>query len=76
MPLLILLIDKNPSFEVEVEHPVEGKPTIPITQFPRWQCFYLTFVCCFRADRMHVMLHSKRVFSPVGNRAPPLLHVR
>ena len=47
MNILILLIDKNHSFEVEVEPPVEGKPSTPITQFPRWQCFYLTFVVVF-----------------------------
>ena len=40
MPILILLIDKNSPIEVEVENPVEGKPSTPITQFPRWQYLF------------------------------------
>ena len=37
MPILIVFIDKNSPFEVEVEPPVDGKPSTLITQFPSWQ---------------------------------------
>ena len=56
---LIFLIDKNHPFQVEVDSPVEGKPSTPITQFPRWRCFIWQLFVNFRAGRKHVMLHNK-----------------
>ena len=63
MHVLILLIDKSPSFEVEVENPIEGKPSTPITWFPRWRCFIWHLFVDFRDGRKHVMLHRSEYFS-------------
>ena len=63
MPTLIVFIDKNPPFEVEVDPPVEGKPSTSITQFPRWRCFIWHLFVDFRDSRVHDMLHRREYFS-------------
>ena len=60
MPILIIFLDNNSSFEVEVEPPVEGKPSTPIIQFPSWHLFLVAIACHYHVIRMHVTLHVAR----------------
>ena len=62
MHVLILLIDKNPPIEVEVEPPVEGKPSSFKHSVSKMAMFYLAFIRCFRDGSMHDMLHDNDCF--------------
>ena len=75
MLILILLIDKNSPIEVEVEPPVEGKPSTPNHSVSKMAQFCLHFICCFHDNRVHDILHDNGCFLCERNPAPPLFLV-